>query len=416
MIRNRGNESVRLRYVGISHKSARLSDREPFAMSNKRKKVLADEIKSAFLDVHGLLILSTCNRTEIYFESKETTASDLLNHWLEWMGLSRAVALKGAFVLMNDTRNTAHHLLQVINGLHSAVKGDKQILSQVKEAYQLSLNQNMQGSILERMLQAGFRSHKRISNETEYRNGSTSLAYLALKSIEENFGSDLSNRKLLIIGAGQIAADVVNYMPKFSFDSVSISNRSEVNARELSDSNGLQFFEWEKVIQGELADFDAVITAVSNRPNLLKPDSFGRFEQVVVDLAFPTNVDPCVGEMKSCTLINIDQLSAEIESTDIKQTQSLDNVNQIVDEELAEFLEWVDGEEIRAFIREFKEATFQNVQTILGVKMNRPNHKEKLKEEITLLTNQLTKERAKSLFSPKRGKGVFEPSLYTELR
>ena len=133
-----------------------------------------------------------------------------------------------------------NHLLHVSNGLRSALIGDKQIITQVKAAYQHSLEQKNQGSLLERAFQAVFRSHKRIAIESLYQRGSTSTAYSSLKMVNEYFGKEeAKDLSILIVGAGEIAEDILKYLPKFHFRDAFLSNRTFEKASRLTSRRAI---------------------------------------------------------------------------------------------------------------------------------------------------------------------------------
>ncbi|MEL7004588.1 MAG: hypothetical protein AAFN93_17910, partial [Bacteroidota bacterium] len=279
-----------LLYVGVIHETASVEERSYFALSASEKNDLKEILKSRFL-LKGLIIISTCNRTEIYFESPSTSALEMREALIEYTKqLHRVEVSRKVFLLLNHTTETVNHLLRVANGLRSAVVGDKQIIHQVKVAYLDALRQKNQGSLLERAFQAVFRSHKRIHRESLYQQGSTSTAYSSLKLIEDFFGKeDIKNRSLLIVGAGEIAEDLLKYLPKFKFSKKSISNRTASKARKLAKNYDIKTYDWQHVLSNDFSSFDVVIAAVSNQKHLINTTEKDGKRRLWIDLAMPSN-------------------------------------------------------------------------------------------------------------------------------
>ncbi|GAA0890947.1 glutamyl-tRNA reductase [Fulvivirga kasyanovii] len=382
-----------LRYIGISHQTASVSARESFCISETLRRSLSKSIAAAFSDVHGLVLISTCNRTEIYFESQSTKAAEVRDFFVRSVGVCNEDESRGFFELSDNTSDTADRLMQVANGLQSAVVGDKQIISQVKEAYQFCLAQKQQGSLLERLFQAVFKSHKRIANESHYRSGSTSTAYCSLRLIEKALGkAALPGKNLLIIGAGEIARDVVSYLGKFDFGRVYIANRTSDKAADLAQKHGLVPYDWELVEAGQFEHFDAIITAVSNRQYLLQKPAVTQARQVIVDLGFPMNVHPTVGA--AAKLYNIDDVSGQITRTDQLQAGALAKVKVIIKEELDLFMDWVEKGDKRKIIRKFKAEVEITVAESLKQHNNTSFSRDRQQAIIQTLSRKMTNKQA----------------------
>ena len=259
-----------LRFISISHRKASVTQREEFHIPDGEKQALSIQICNTFPDISGLLLLVTCNRTEIYFESEISDSTAILDFIIHLKAKNNKTGIRKLFDTSNSTEDTVRHLLKVTSGLASSVLGDAEIVHQIKKAYQFSIAGKMQGSLLERAMQTVFKSHKRISNETHFRDGTTSVAYKALKVIGDTFEKDAKSKKILFIGAGDIVKQLFKYNSKFDFNSIYISNRTEQTARTLSRINHCNLFEWKKVLLNDFEGFDVIISAASNCPQLIK--------------------------------------------------------------------------------------------------------------------------------------------------
>ena len=178
-----------LRCISISHKTAAAAQREHYHISQEEKSSLTEVIGNTFKDITGLLLLVTCNRTEIYFESVTTSATIIRDFFISQKTTICTNKSKQLFKYSDITEDTAKHLLEVSSGLASLVFGDAEIIHQIKKAHQFSITHKMQGSLLERVMQTVFKSHKRISNETSFRDGTTSTAYKSLKALRKFYAN-----------------------------------------------------------------------------------------------------------------------------------------------------------------------------------------------------------------------------------
>jgi len=345
-----------LRNFSISHETAMLSQRAPYVLQKAQRVSLVSIIRKKFQDVSAVMILSTCNRTEVYFESTHTTAHHLCLFFIQQV--DTAVDLeteRKLFCVCEQTLETASRLLQIANGLKSSILGDQQIIAQVRQAYQEALRLRVQGSLMERTLQAVFRSHKRIANESNFRSGSQSTSYQSLKIIEQGLGKvNLPSKTLLLIGAGDIIQDLLQFLPKFHFKQVYISNRTEQKAIQIAAQNNLQVFPWQEVQAQNFGHFDAIITAVGHQKALLKKVSAIQKPCYLIDLAVPANVG---NELQHHTLVNyynIDVMNEHIDLVNSTRNQSLALVYQILQEEETALVNWFQQAPQRQLIRTYK--------------------------------------------------------------
>ena len=142
-----------LRYISISHNTATVTQREQFYIADPEKHTVVKHLCTVFPDVTGLLLLVTCNRTEVYFESEITTTNMLRDEFISLILRIRIPEIKAWFSQNDTTESSVMHLLKVSSGLDSKVLGDAEIICQIKKAYQLSITHKLQGSLLERAMQ-----------------------------------------------------------------------------------------------------------------------------------------------------------------------------------------------------------------------------------------------------------------------
>lgn len=332
-----------LKYISISSQNTNLRIRQRYSLQEFEAELFMDNMKNEYPDIKGLMLLSTCNRTEVYFESVETNVKTIRNALEDFLGIpSQKAAPHPEYSIL--TEQSLKHLSEVACGLQSSIQGDKEIMGQIKKAYKRSLRKNMQGSLLERVMQQVIRTHKRVYNETSLKKGSTSAAYRSLKRIEKHFGkSNLLNKKILLIGAGQIIQEVLAYAEKCDLGEIHITNRTFKKAEDLAENYQLKPILFNALFKmKDLSFYDAIITAVSGKKHFITSAYFSNAIEkncILVDLAVPANVHPMLH--KNCTLVNIDQLSDDIHQTRQEQKEAIQEVEKIINTESLAFVNWL---------------------------------------------------------------------------
>lgn len=373
-----------LRYISVSHKTANTEQREKYHISEEEKKQLTQLICEAFKDISGLFILATCNRSEIYFESITTSTNSIIDYLIEFKTIKNSPTEKEIFQLSDDTKSSIKHLLEVSSGLESLVFGDAEIISQIKKAHQFSMAHQLQGSLLERALQAVFKTHKRISNETDFRDGTTSVAYKSLKVIRQTFDRDtVKSKKILFVGAGDIVKQLFKYNSKFNFNNIFIGNRSLEKAIILAQNNQCKTYPWENILNNTFDDFDVIISAASNCPNLIKNIPQSNKKTLLIDLAVPCNIDKKLANQNHIVFHDLDSISVELEETKEHRLAATDEVNLIISEEIDAYNEWLQGASLRALLAEFKITISNKVKTRFENTIE--------DSQVTMVTNQVMK-------------------------
>ncbi len=349
-----------------------------------------------FPDISGLLLLVTCNRTEIYFESEVIYANTLLDFIIDLKTKQNNPVAKKLFDAGNSTEDTVRHLLKVTSGLASSVLGDAEIVHQIKKSYQFSIEHKLQGSLLERAMQTVFKSHKRISNETHFRDGTTSVAYKSLKVLSNTFDkASLKTKKILFIGAGDIVKQLFKYNSKFKFNNIYVSNRTEEKARILSKLHNIKVFPWDKVQRNEFKGFDVIITAASNCPQLIKKVPDINNETLLIDLAIPCNIDKSFVTKDNIVFYDLDSISVDLEETKEQRIAAIGKVKFILAEELSTYIKWLQEAPLRAFFAEYKIMVNQKV-----VEYFDDNSQELNKQNVKTITDRVVRKLRKKTLKP----------------
>jgi glutamyl-tRNA reductase len=359
-----------VKLISISHETASLPIRSLFHLNKKEQEEFSKGVKREF-DINGLLILATCNRTEIYFETEQTSTQDLLTYLINFKNILRntdnvlrSLNYTSYFNQFDNTTITIQYLLEVVSGLRSLVVGDMQIINQFKQAYSNAQSNNLHGKILERMAQSVFKMHKRIQNETDFRKGSASTSYLALLATRQIFGKTrLKNKKVLLIGAGEIIQEVAKYSEKFDFDLITIINRTKLKTDNIAKKHHFEVGNYED-INMEISNADIIISGVSNQSNLIHKtielEGF-KSKKLFIDLGMPANINQDILSNSNFSLVDIDQLNTKTEQVETKRKVAIEAVEMIIKTEKINFINWLQKLPINQSLGKLKN----HIQTLL---------------------------------------------------
>jgi glutamyl-tRNA reductase len=395
--------SVKL--IAISHETAELARRSVFHLNDREKEEFITGVNAKF-DINGILVLATCNRTEIYFETSQTSTQEVLEYLLQLKSIVRSTDnvirntyYERYFTLIDNTKESVKYLLEVVSGLRSLVVGDMQIISQFKQAFLYTQEIGMQGQVLERIVQSVFKMHKRIQNETDFRKGSASTSYLALTAARQYFGkTSLTTKKVLLVGAGEIIKDVAKYSEKFTFDSITLINRTKSTAEEVATEYDFQVGEWEN-LNKEIINADIIISGVSNQTNLVKKtiELEGLNDtKLFIDLGMPANIDSDLATNPNFKLINIDQLNTKSEQVESNRQNAIDAVHSIIDTELKSFQKWLNRLPANQSLGKLKNHIHELLSKEMSTNFGYLPEKDRIKL-INRLSQQLIKQPAISL-------------------
>jgi glutamyl-tRNA reductase len=218
--------------IGLSHKSAPVHIREKFSLNVGEKTKLSHQISTnPYLD--ELVILSTCNRTEIYFKAADCCSPGAFNivhrNLYQFIGTNEEMT-KYFYRFQHD--EAVRHLFRVVSSLDSMVLGEYQIVSQVKEAYKLAKENKTVGKIFKRLFNKALETGKLVRTKTAMSNGAFSVSYAAVEKCNEQF-DDLQQKKILLIGAGETGELVIKNLHKKGCRHITVTNRTTAKAEEL---------------------------------------------------------------------------------------------------------------------------------------------------------------------------------------
>lgn len=236
--------------------------------------------------------------------------------------------------------------------------------------------------MLERAIQSMFKSHKRISNETHFRDGTTSVAYKSLKVISDTYDKALvKTKKILFVGAGDIVKQLFKYNSKFNFNNIYISNRTKERAIDLANKHQSKVYDWDRVLANDFHDFDVIISAASNSQHLIKNIPITPHKVLLIDLGIPSNINKTIANNKNIIFYDLDSISADLEFNKEKRFAAIGRVNEIITEELSVYIEWLQEAPLRAFLAEYK--------TLVNIKVKNYFETDTEDDKIKMITNQI---------------------------
>jgi glutamyl-tRNA reductase len=290
------------------------------------------------------VVLSTCNRSEIYVASGDPMRAreELVDFLSSYHQLPRESFLPHLFVY--DDAEAARHLFRVAAGLDSLVVGEPQILGQVKDAFQAASQRQATGPLLGKVFEWAFAVGKRVRNETTLGEGAVSVSYAAVALARKIFGR-LQERRVLVIGAGEISTLTAQHLRTHGVAEIAITSRTVAHAEALANTVQGHAVPWSEMMSA-LGRADIVITATgSQRPILTRADVepiTGRRPAplFIIDVAVPRDVDGAVGEIEQVFLYNVDDLQSIVEENLSKRGAEIARAEAIVSEELARFSAW----------------------------------------------------------------------------
>jgi glutamyl-tRNA reductase len=340
---------MRLFAVGVSHRTAPVELRE--GVDFARRGLDAALAALAALNVtREAVVLSTCNRAEIYAGAETDDAAESCGRFIsEYNGV--AWATLAPHVVVYRGPEAADHLFRVAAGLDSLVVGEPQILGQVKDAFATATGLKSTGALTNRLFTAAFSVGKRVRSETGLGEGAVSVSYAAIALAKKIFG-ELGGLNVLILGAGEMAKLTGTHLRAQRVKQLEIASRTLESAAALAAELNGRAVPWGAIGQA-LAAADIVVTATGSREPVL---TRAGLEEVmrsrrsrplfVIDIAVPRDVDPEAGSLDQVFLYNIDDLQSIVKENLARRTSEVQRAETIVREEVDRFRAWMQSREV----------------------------------------------------------------------
>ncbi len=380
--------------VGLNHTTASVAVREKLSFSSLETSTLLKELVKKPM-VQEALLLSTCNRTELYAfinGDPERGEKFILDFMLNFKGVS--FPTKRDYFYSFHNIDTVHHLFRVAAGLDSMIVGENQILRQIKSAFNICCETGSNGIILNRLFHLAFKVGKRARTETNIGMGSVSVSSTAVELAKEIF-ADLSSRSVLLIGAGETGELTALCMKKRGIHNFFISNRTFSKAENLATLLQAKAVTLSAIAE-VLAKVDIVISSTSSRDYIINYDLIKKIMSkrnnkplFIIDISVPRNFDPEIGSINNVFLYSIDDLQNVIDKNIEKRNAEVEKVQQIIEEEVNNFQHWKNSLRVTTTIKALQEKV-ENIR-IKVVNANKKRFRKEDWENIDLLTKSIVK-------------------------
>ncbi len=381
--------------VGLNHKIAPVEIREKIAF---QENVLKKALKSLHSKEHvdECIILSTCNRVEIYAVTnakEEQVKNDILSFIAEFHNIDIKNFLDYLYFYFN--RDAVRHIFRVGASLDSMVLGEPQILGQLKDAYRIATDVRTTKNILNKLLHKAFFVAKKVRTETEISSSAVSISFAAVELAKKIFDT-LNNKKIMLIGAGEMCELAARHLLANGANEIFVANRTFERAESLArefNGNAIAF----ENINLFLEKIDIVISSTGAPHYILHYDDVKQVIKIrkykpifMIDIAVPRDIDPKINDIDGIYLYDIDDLRTVVERNREERQNEAEKAEIIVSQEVDVFMEWIGSLDVVPVIvqlREHFEAIRKKETDKIISKLNGVNDKEK--EMIEYLTHSI---------------------------
>jgi glutamyl-tRNA reductase len=390
---------MKILLIGLSHKTAPVEVREKLAFSHAMLRSALTHFdhthQQAHLeDVREGAILSTCNRLEVYALVRDPDIAgraivDFLAH-----ACDVPPELFSPHLYICYDEDAVHHLFRVAAGLDSMVLGEPQILGQITDAYEAALSQGAAGTVLSALFRAAIHAGKRVRTETAIGVNPSSISSVAANLAGQLLG-DLSERQVLLIGAGEMGAIAVRALQRRGVAHITVANRTYQSAAQLAETWGGRAITFQQLTEAmTLADIIITSTGaphtILNR-ELLEPAMAARPNHplLIIDIAVPRDVDPDVTELPHVHLHDIDDLQSQAEDNVRERISEIPRVELIVETEMDQFLRWLSSLDVVSTITDLRRQFEELRQRELERLFNRLDLNEHERELVATMSHRL---------------------------
>ena len=335
--------------IGLSYLKADAEVRGKFSVDPAAMEQIVIQAKAQGVD--GLLVTSTCNRTELHgfaqhpFQLIKLLCDNTVGSVEEFQEV--------AYVYKNN--DAISHLFRVGTGLDSQILGDFEIISQLRSSFNRSKKFGIANPFIERLCNSVIQASKRIKNETEISSGATSVAFASVRYIMENV-EDISNKNILLFGTGKIGRNTCENLIKHTKNNhITLINRTKDMAEKIAGKFNLIVKDYGD-LQTEIRNTDVLIVATSAQsPTISKELIYTKKPLLILDLSIPKNVSDDVSELENVTLIHLDYLSQITDDTLERRKQFIPEAEEIIDEVKHDFIQWLETRKFAPVIKALKK-------------------------------------------------------------
>lgn len=339
--------------AGINYRKSDISIRGKFSLLPQHSILLLEQaVQKRF---PGCMVLSTCNRTEIYGICDHPhqliemlcihthgNMKDFIDHGYQYKGLP-----------------TVEHLFKVAAGLDSQIIGDYEILSQIKLAAKQAKENNCLNSFMERVINYALQASKEIKTTTRLSSGTVSVSFAAIEIIKEKI-TDLKNKKILLVGTGKFGNHIGKNLKSYlSGSPLLFANRTDQKALDLAKECNGEFVPY-KNLASSAEDADVIIVSSASEKYTIHPSFFTTVKpRLILDLSVPQNVDPAVKNLEAITLLNVDEISVILDKTISLRQAEIPKAMEIIKRTMLDLCTWYRKQAINPLLRIVKTQLYE---------------------------------------------------------
>lgn len=362
--------------VGLNHKTADVDVREKLAFNGQKLEEGLIGIK-ALSEVKEAVILSTCNRVEIYANANDTAkAYELIKDFIsEFHGIDRWALEKSLYSY--EKIIAVKHVFRVASSLDSMVVGEPQILGQLKDAFEFALQKKTTGILLNRLMKKAISVAKRIRTETKIAENAVSISFAAVELAKKIF-EDLSTKSFMLLGAGEMAELAAKHLTSSGVKDVIVANRTYETGCNLANEFNGRAVRFEDFIH-EMVNTDIVICSTGASKYVLMKDQMQHVMKerkhkpvFIIDISVPRNIDPEINHIDNVYLYDVDDLQGIVDTNVLERQKEAEKAEEIISEEIETFQKW--------------QSSLDSVPTIVALREKADAIK---KDEIERLLNKL---------------------------
>ena len=347
---------MKLLLGGLSYKTADLELREEFSLTNRLKKDFLTKIKQDKRVKEGL-ILTTCNRTEIYILVADDQDEEIIYDIFKLISNRSKEELEE--IIYNDNNlKVVEHLYKVASGLDSLVIGEDQILGQIKDSFELAQSFDIINTYFYKLFTEAIRVGKRVRTETAINEGGVSIAYVAVELAKQIFGC-LAGETVLILGAGEMSQLVLKSLVDYGVEGVLVSNRTYERAESLADKFSGQAIRWDR-LEEKIKEVDIVIASTAAPHLVLRYDLVAKTMEscrgplFLIDIALPRDIEKKVKEIAGVHLYDLDDLEDVVDKNNQDRKKEITKVKEIITCEVKNFADWLKEKGITPVIKQMR--------------------------------------------------------------
>lgn len=330
---------MKIGVVGVNHNLAPITIRESVSFTETQKieaiNFLLDQ------EIEEIIILSTCNRSEIYIQSENIDSKikivkDFYENFFNARGIKE-------FLFVKKDMEAINHIFNVTSGLDSIVLGEDQILGQVKDAHDFSMKLGASKKVFNKLFREAITTAKEIKHTTKISQQPLSISYIGIKFLKQKIGN-LEGKNALVIGLGEMSKLTMKHLEEENVNNIYVSNRSHGKIKEIiNDYKNIIPIKYEDRYK-ILNDVDMVISATASPHIVIKKEDMPTINKklYMMDIALPRDIDPRINELDNIEVYDIDDLKSIHDKNDKKRKELANIGYNIISQKIEEFLEWQD--------------------------------------------------------------------------